>query len=221
MLHDYKLGLRMLLKYPGLTVAGGLALAVAIGIGAGWHDLVGKFMAPTIPLPEGSRIVTIDTRNTLTSEPERRVLHDFLDWRREMRTIEGLGAYRISTRNLVVGNGVAEPSQMAELTADAFALARVPPLLGRGLLDADERPGAPRVIVLGCDLWQRGFGGRPDVIGSVVRVWSTPTTVVGVMPKGFRDTHSTRSPGRRCRSAPRMVRSRAMRSLSSAGWRPV
>ena len=37
--HDYKLGLRMLLKYPGLTIAGGLALAIAIGIGAGWYDL--------------------------------------------------------------------------------------------------------------------------------------------------------------------------------------
>ena len=39
MLQDYKLGLRMLLKYPGLTIAGGLALAIAIGIGAGWYDL--------------------------------------------------------------------------------------------------------------------------------------------------------------------------------------
>ncbi len=42
MLQDYKLGVRMLLKYPGLTIAGGLALAIAIGIGAGWYDLGGK-----------------------------------------------------------------------------------------------------------------------------------------------------------------------------------
>lgn len=42
MLQDYKLGLRMLLKYPGLTLAGGLALAIAIGIGAGWYDLAGR-----------------------------------------------------------------------------------------------------------------------------------------------------------------------------------
>ena len=42
MLHDYKLGFRMLLKYPGLTLAGGLALAIAIGVGAGWYDVVGE-----------------------------------------------------------------------------------------------------------------------------------------------------------------------------------
>lgn len=35
---DPKLRFRMLRKYPGLTIAGGLALAIAIGVGAGWYD---------------------------------------------------------------------------------------------------------------------------------------------------------------------------------------
>ena len=43
---DVKLGVRMLLKYPGLTIAGGLALAIAIGVGAAWYDLNGDFMRP-------------------------------------------------------------------------------------------------------------------------------------------------------------------------------
>ena len=185
MLQDYKLGLRMLLKYPGLTLAGGLALAIAIGIGAGWYDLMGKFMAPTIPLPEGDRLVLIETQNTLTNAPEPRVVRDFLEWRRELRTIEDLGAYRTDTRNLVVGNAAPEPIQMAELTAAAFGTARVPPLLGRALLDSDEMPGAPSVVVLGYDVWQRSLGGRQDVVGSVVKLGNTPATVIGVMPEGF------------------------------------
>ena len=98
MLQDYKLGLRMLLKYPGLTIAGGLALAIAIGIGAGWHDLWGKLLLPTIPLPEGDRIVVINTRNILTNEPEPRVMHDFLEWRRDLRTIESVGAMNSGRR---------------------------------------------------------------------------------------------------------------------------
>jgi putative ABC transport system permease protein len=185
MLHDYKLGLRMLLKYPGLTLAGGLALAIAIGIGAGWYDLSGKFLAPTIPLPEGNRLVLIETQNTLTNEPEPRVVRDFLEWRRELRTIEDLGAYRTDMRNLAVGNAAAEPIRMAELTAAAFRAARVPPLLGRPLLDADEQPGAPGVIVVGYDVWQRSLGGRDDAVGSVVKLGNTQATVIGVMPKGF------------------------------------
>ena len=182
---DVKLGGRMLLKYPGLTLAGGLALAIAIGIGAGWYDLMGKLLAPTIPLPEGDRIVSIETQNTLTNEPEPRVVRDFLEWRRELRTIEDLGAYRTDTRNLIVGNAAPEPIQMAELTAAAFRTARVPPLLGRALLDSDEVPGAPSVVVLGYDVWQRSLGGRQDVVGSVVKLGNTPATVIGVMPEGF------------------------------------
>src|SRR5918994_7500925 len=109
MLQDYKLGLRMLLKYPGLTLAGGLALAIAIGIGAGWYDLTGQILAPTIPLPEGDRLVEIETHNTLTNQPEPRIVRDFLEWRRELRTIEGLGAYREDTRNLIIGSASPEP----------------------------------------------------------------------------------------------------------------
>ena len=116
MLQDYKLGIRMLLKYPGLTIAGGLALAIAIGIGAGWYDLWGKILTPTIPLPEGDRIVLIETQNTLINASEPRVVRDFLEWRRELRTIEDLGAYRADTRNLFVANAAPEPIQIAELT---------------------------------------------------------------------------------------------------------
>ncbi len=185
MLQDYKLGIRMLLKYPGLTIAGGLALAIAIGVGAGYYDLIGKAMAPTIPLPEGDRIVLIETQNTLTTEPESRVVRDFLEWRRELQTIEELGAYRTGSHNLIIGNAAPAPIQMAELTAAAFGAARVPPLLGRALLDSDEVPGAPGVVVLGYDVWQRSLGGRPDIVGSVVKLGNTPVTVIGVMPDGF------------------------------------
>jgi predicted permease len=186
MLHDYKLGLRMLLKYPGLTIAGGLALAVAIGIGAGWYDVWGKLLSPTIPLPDGDRVVLIETQNTLTNAPEPRVVRDFLEWRSELRTIEGLGAYATNTRSLIVGSAAPEPIRLAELTATAFGTARVRPMLGRALIDSDEQPGAPSVVVLGYDVWQRSFGGRHDVVGSVVSLGNTPATVIAVMPEGFR-----------------------------------
>ena len=184
-LQDYKLGLRMLVKYPGLTVAGGLALAIAIGIGAGWYDLTGDLMRPALPLPEGDRIVEVEMRNSVVTGDERRLLHDFQIWRRDLRSIEDLGAYRTLERNLILGDARPEPVTVAETSASAFRVARVPPLLGRPLLDADEQPGAPPVVVLGYNVWQRRFNGRSDVIGQTVQLGRAATTVVGVMPEGF------------------------------------
>ena len=185
MLQDYKLGIRMLVKYPSLTLAGGLALAIAIGFGAGWYDLANKLLFPTIPLPEGGRIVLIETQNILTNEPEPRVVRDFLEWRRELRTIGELGAYRTDVRNLVVSDASPQPIQIAELTTAAFRAARVAPLLGRALLDSDQIPGAPSVVLIGYDVWQRSLGGRQDVIGSIVGLGNARATVIGVMPQGF------------------------------------
>ena len=175
----------MLLKYPGLTLAGGLALAIAIGVGAVWFDVMGKILAPDIPLPEGARLVRIETQNALTGDPEPKVARDFLDWRRELRTIEELGAYRTETRNLVTGSAAPGPIQVAELTAAAFGAARVPPISGRALLESDAVPGAARVVVVSYDVWQRYLGGRADVVGSTVTLGDAAATVVGVMPKGF------------------------------------
>jgi putative ABC transport system permease protein len=185
LVHDYKLGLRMLAKYPGLTVAGGLALALAIGIGAAWFDITRQMWRPDIPLPEGDRIVEIEMRDPRKNGDEHRIMHDFVAWRREARAVTDVGAYRTVQRNLVLGEARLEPVTAAEITAGALALARVPPLLGRPLLEADERPGAPPVVVLGYTVWQRQFGGRTGIVGQPIQIGRDTVTVVGVMPEGF------------------------------------
>ena len=182
---DVKLGFRMLRRFPGLTIAGGLALAIAIGIGAGWYDLAGDLFRPTIPLPGGERIVEIEMRDAAANEDERRLLHDFLAWRRDVQSIEQIGAFRTLERNLTFGDARPEPVRLAEISASAFRITNVPPLLGRPLLDADEQPGAPPVVVLGYPVWQSRFGGRLDALGETVQVGRTKTTIVGVMPEGY------------------------------------
>ena len=184
-MQDYKLGLRILVKYPGLTVAGGLALAIAIGIGAGWYDLSRQFLHPSIPLPDGDRLVEMDLNNVLASADEPRLLHDFVTWRVAMRSVEEVSAYRTIERTLASANTPAQPVLLAELTASAFRVARVPPVLGRTLIDTDERAGAPAVVVLGHRVWRARFGGRADVVGEEVQIGRSTATVVGVMPDGF------------------------------------
>ena len=182
---DVQLGLRMLIRYKGLTLAGGLALAIAIGLGAGWYDVVRDQLHPTLPVPDGDRLVEVEVRNAASGAGERRVAHDFFHWRTDVRTIEDLSAYRTLQRNLILDRTRPEPVTVAAITASGFRVARVPPLLGRPLLEADEQPGAPSVVVLGYSVWQQQFGGRPDAIGRTLQLGRAQYTVVGVMPEGF------------------------------------
>src|SRR6188474_2294412 len=119
---DWKLGARLLLKYPALTIIGGLSLAGAIAIGAVGIEVADELLYKRLPFDEGGRVVRLD----------------FAIWRRSLKTVAELGAARLSERNVLTGEGRVESLRVAEITASAFPLTRVPPLLGRGLQPADE-----------------------------------------------------------------------------------
>lgn len=182
---DIKLGFRMLLRYPGLTIVGGFAIAFAIWVGASTFEYVNQVVDPSLPLRGGDRLVAIRLWNAETSRAEYRATFDFTLWQRELRTIEDLGAYRIVRRNLSVGDDNREPVEMAEISASAFRFAPSAPLLGRALIDSDQSAGAPVVVVIGFDLWRSRFGADTNVVGRTVRVGREPATIVGVMPDGF------------------------------------
>ena len=71
------------------------------------------------------------------------------------------------------------------MTASTFALTRVPALMGRTLLEADERGDAEEVVVVGYDFWKNKLDGAADAVGRVIRISGTPVTIVGVMPRGY------------------------------------
>ena len=183
---DFKLGFRMLARYPGLTVVGGIAMAFAIAIGAAVFEFIAQTLHPTLPLNEGNRVVAIRMWDAAASQGEQRLLHDFVAWRAEVQSLEEISAFRTLDRNLITENGArGDPVIVAEMSASGFVLTRTRPLFGRVLTDADERPGADAVAVVGYDLWQSRFNGDRAVLGRVVRLGSALVTVVGVMPKGF------------------------------------
>ena len=182
---DWKLGARLLLKYPALTIIGGLSLAAAMTIGAVGIEVADELLYKRLPFDEGGRVVRLETQDTAASRVEPRVLHDFAIWRRSLKTVAELGAARVSERNVLTGEGRVESLRLAEITASAFPLTRVAPLLGRPLQPTDELPGAEPVVVLGYDVWQRQFLQDPAIIGRVVTVGRTARTVVGVMPPRF------------------------------------
>ncbi len=182
---DFKLGFRMLVKYPGLTIVGGLAMAFGIWVGAIAFVMVSMFFHPTLPLPGGDRVVLIRNWDVAARSAEPRVLGDFVVWRGAVKSVTNIGAYRDVTRNVITGTDDGRPVQAAEMTASGFDVASIRPLLGRVLSAADDAPGAPPVVVLGYDLWKTRFAGDGTIVGKTVKVGDTFHTVIGVMPNGF------------------------------------
>lgn len=183
---DFRLGRRMLRKHLALTLIGGLGLAVGVAIAAGFFTFMTGFYYSHPPLEEGERIVAIENQNLTNSEDWRASLYDFHAWGESLRSVRELAAFRRTSHGVQVPGGLSGREQVAEMTASGFRVARVPPLLGRPLLDADEVQGAAPVVVIGHNEWRRYFAADPEVIGRDVRLGGTTYEVVGVMPEGFR-----------------------------------
>jgi len=181
---DLKLGFRMLVKYPGLTLIGGLAMAFGIWFGAVTFQMFGMITTTKLPLPGGERIVRVEVWDSKALDEEDRTLYDYQLWR-SARSLTDLGAYRDVGANLVGADGGAKPEKAAEITASAFRIAPDRPLLGRVLDESDERAGAAPVVLLGHDVWVERFDRDPRIVGRNVQIGNGFATVVGVMPEGY------------------------------------
>jgi predicted permease len=186
---DLKLGGRMLVKHPALTVIATIAVGFAVAVGTVGFEIARQALWPTIPLPNGDAIVALqnwDAAESVRIDASRR---DYELWRDGLSTITDLSAVEVEERSIAVGAGPGQPETVANVTASTFALTRVPALMGRTLLEADERGGAEEVVVVGYDFWKNKLEGTADAVGRVIRISGTPVTIVGVMPRGYGFPH--------------------------------
>jgi putative ABC transport system permease protein len=184
---DGKLGLRMLRRSWGLTVVGGLAMAITIGLGASIFTIWDTFAGMRLPLDEGDRVVAIQPFDRASQRVHMTTpLADFRRWRETLTSVEYVSAMRPIDAEVLTRDGAVGPVRAAEMTASGFQLARVQPLLGRPLIDQDAHVGAEPVAVIGYDLWQSTFAADPAVLGQRIQLAGTPHAIVGVMPDGFR-----------------------------------
>ena len=84
---ELRLGVRMLVRYPGLTMVGGLAMAFAILVGAGVFEVIKRATDPVLPLPEGEAIVGLTYWDRREDARKPASSYDFLKWRELAFTI--------------------------------------------------------------------------------------------------------------------------------------
>ncbi len=182
---DIKLATRMIARTPALSTISVIAMAVGIGLATCAYSVIGAVFFAVLPLPEGERIVRLESFYAAGGYPVRTAPAVFESRRAVLASFESVIGYE--TRRVGIEAGDAATSgvvHVAWVTPNAFAMLGVAPVLGRTLIAADNEPGSAAVVI-GHALWRGRFGSDPDIVGRSVRIDGAARTIVGVMPEGF------------------------------------
>lgn len=187
MLSDIRFAFRQLAKSPAFTLVAVLTLALGIGSATTSFSALNALLFRPLPLIQHQdRMLWINEAVPSKDVDRTDICYlDFLDWKKQTQTLEALWVYDART---VILSGTDEPERVngSGISPGAFQAMGVQPILGRNPRPEDDNLDAPPVAILSYGLWQRRFGGDRHVIGRIVKVNAQPTTIIGVMPEGWR-----------------------------------
>ncbi len=182
---DLRYGARMLMKHPGFTAVAIGALALGIGANTAIFSVVNGVLLRRLPYGDEAGVVVL-WQNNLKNGVEREETSpaNFFDWRDRAQSLDIVSAAEPFAFNLS-GTGEPETFRSWIVTAGFFDALKVSPLRGRTFLPEEYEPGKGQVIVIGYGLWQRRFGGDPNLVGRQLTLNGQPHTVVGILPPDF------------------------------------
>lgn len=191
---DVRHAVRLFRRRPSFTVTTVLTLTVGIGVTTATFSIVQAIVLQQIPGPESERLVSIFE---VGPEPERRQGSvsnaNFVDWRSQVTTLDGLALYNSSSGLVQVDGAAAEQLMGLAVSDDFLRLTGLAPKLGRLFVADDFRAWhaayassanstpRPRVMILSEPAWRRVFGARIDIVGQTIQLNEGPVDIIGVI----------------------------------------
>ena len=179
---------RSLLRTPTFTIAALICLALGIGATTAIFSIVDAVILRPLPYRDSNRLVRIYTEfptfpngglhKFWVSEPE------VFDLKNSAKSFQSIGAWYTTSANIA---GLTQPLRVTTtyVTADLPKLLEAKPLMGHLITKQDDVPGAAPVLMLSYGLWQRAFGGNPNIIGTETYGNGVKARIIAVMPRGF------------------------------------
>jgi len=188
LLQDVRYGFRAMLKTPNFMAATLFALTLGIGANTAIFSVVNAVVLRPLPYSKPEKLVMIWETDPQKGQKVRALPpQDFLELRAENRDFEEIAAF-ISGADItfdLTGRGEPERIRGAIVSAGLTPLLRVTPLAGRTFSPQEDRPGGDQVVLLSYSLWQRRFGGDPNLLGKTVALSGRIYTIVGILPSWF------------------------------------
>jgi len=169
--------MRQFMRHRGFAVTVVLTIALGVGLNTAMFSVIRAVLLEPLAYGDPDRLVVL----TRGATPIR---YDAA--RAGAKSYAALGAYGGEESVAFSGDGVPQVLKGARVSANFLEILKVQPVTGRGFLPDEDKEGAPAVAMISTRLWQRRFAGNPAAVGRVVTLSGVATTIVGVLPAGFR-----------------------------------
>ena len=197
LLQDVRFAFRLLLRNPGVALVAIVSLALGVGANTTVFTLVNAILLHPLPIRDIDRVVMVSTKEVRNGTPAENTGTSRLNFEdlRSQANVFSDASIMAFTPMAMAGGGEPEQVFGQLVSGSFFDLLGAPLAAGRGFGAEDDRDlGARPVTVLSYGLWQRRFGGRPDVVGQGITLNGHPFTVIGVTGEGFRGTFPVGGP---------------------------
>jgi putative ABC transport system permease protein len=185
LLKDIRYGLRGLIKQPGFTVIALITLALGIGANTAIFSVVNAVLLRPLQFKDPEQLVIVWEDASFAGFPKNTPAPaNYFDWKNQNQSFADMAATAEVSFN-ITGDGDPERVTGFSVTSNFFPLFGVQPLIGRGFLPEEDRPGGNKVVVLSHSLWQSRYGGDRHIINRDILLNGEKHSVVGVMPASF------------------------------------
>ena len=190
---DVRVGLRVLFKEKTFCILAAIVLALGIGGVTTQFTVVNAFVLRGFSFPHPEQLMTVGLIDPLATDNQNNngvgnipSSQDYEDLRAAQQSFALMSGYlNGSTINVSYKNNPQRYTG-GYVTDEFFKIVGVSPILGRDFTAEDNKPGAEKTTILGYEIWQRDFGGDPNIVGQNVRINGRAATIIGVMPQGFK-----------------------------------
>lgn len=185
-LQEVRYSWRGLRRARGFTTVAVLTLGLGVGANTAIFSVVNAMLISPLPYGDSSRLVFVWSDMTDSGYPRAPLSGpELADLRQRSSLFNGFGAIWATTAALT-GDGDPEQLRIGMVTADFFSILGADAALGRTFTPDDEADSASARVLLTWALWQRRYGGDRTIVGRAILLNGQASTVVGVMPAGFR-----------------------------------
>jgi len=182
LLNDVRFGLRTLAKNRPFALLAIATLGLGIGANTAIFSVIYGVLLKPLPYADSDRLVLIrQSAPPLGRDDVSVSIKEFYTYRDQAQDFDGLVEFHQMNFDLL-RRGEPDRVSTGVVSPNFFTVLGIAPVLGRTFVAADDKPGAPAVLVLSYSYWQKKFGGDRAIVGQVFEMNDRPHTVVGVLP---------------------------------------